>query len=98
MSESYLVVRRKLTDSTEYCDIITEQCQLYLPGPQRSNWERKCCSIATYKRKATLVLFQLVGESETGGRREGGMGLRRRKGREKEGRRAKHGDGREGEG
>ena len=92
------MVQSKLTGSTEYCDITTEQCQLYLPGPQWSNWERKWCSIASYKSKATLVLFQLVGESETGRRREGGRGLRRREGMEKEGRRAKHGDGREGEG
>ena len=53
--------------------------------------------IATYKRKATLVLFQLVGENEKGGRKEGGRGMRRREEREKEGRRAKHGVGREGE-
>ena len=34
---------------------------MYLPGPHRSNWERKLRSVAAYKRGVKLVLPQLVG-------------------------------------
>ena len=68
-----------MSRGTKYCDIITELCQLNLPGAHPSNWERKCGIIASYKSRATLGVPQSVEERSK--RRMGGRGRTRRQGK-----------------